>query len=104
MVSRPFQFHPEAELELTEAADWYEERGPGLGRAFLGAVRARVDEIRVAPERWPSVRGTRRAWVARFPYAVVYREVAGDMIRIIAIAHVRRRPKYSSNRYSASQK
>jgi plasmid stabilization system protein ParE len=98
VTSRPFQFHPEAELELTEAAEWYEERGAGLGREFLRSVRAKVDEIRRAPERWPSVRGTRRALVARFPYAVVYRELPGDMIRIIAIAHVRRRPRYWSAR------
>lgn len=43
MTSRPFQFHPEAELELTEAAEWYEERGAGLGREFLRSVRAKVD-------------------------------------------------------------
>jgi hypothetical protein len=26
VASRPFQFQPDAELELTEAAEWYEER------------------------------------------------------------------------------
>jgi hypothetical protein len=48
VTSRPFQFHPEAELELTEAAEWYEERGAGLG-GFLRSVRAKVDEITACP-------------------------------------------------------
>ena len=98
MTSRPFQFHPEAEAEFAEAAEWYDERRPGLGRNFVAAVRAKVDEIRGAPERWPSVRGVRRTLVHRFPYAVVYREVENEMIQIIAVAHVRRRPKYWSTR------
>jgi len=39
----------------------------------------------------------RRALVTKFPYAVVYREIQ-DEIEIIAIAHLKRRPKYWSSR------
>ena len=39
----------------------------------------------------------RAALVTKFPYAVVYREVQ-DEIEIIAIAHLKRRPKYWSSR------
>jgi plasmid stabilization system protein ParE len=94
VTSRPYQFHPEAELELAEAAQWYEERKPGSGSDFIASVRVKVDEIRQKPERWPDVRGVRRALVNRFPYAIVYREVLDDSIEIVAIAHLRRRPKY----------
>jgi toxin ParE1/3/4 len=100
VAARSFRFHPAAALEFAEfaeAAEWYEERRSGLGSEFVGAVRARVDRLLEAPERWPLAAGARRALVTKFPYAVVYREVE-DEIEIIAIAHVKRRPKYWSSR------
>jgi len=51
-----------------------------------------------APDRWRPVNGTRRALLEGFPYAVVYREVSNDEIEIVAIAHLRRRPKYWAGR------
>jgi plasmid stabilization system protein ParE len=98
VTSKRFQFHPEAERELTEAAEWYEERKSGLGADLVTSVRMKIEEILVAPERWPSVRGVRRALLSRFPYAIVYRDLRGEVVEIIAVAHLRRRPKYWSAR------
>jgi len=89
---------PAAELELEEAVSWYEERGEGLGLEFLTVVREKVFALTHAPGRWRMVNGTRRALLEGFPYAVVYRETTDDEIEIIAIAHLRRRPKYWANR------
>jgi len=44
------------------------------------------------------VNGTRRALLEGFPYAVVYCEDSDDEIEIVAVAHLRRRPKYWANR------
>jgi plasmid stabilization system protein ParE len=96
--ARTFRFHPAAELELNEAAEWYEERTDGLGLAFLGAVRAKIGTVLEAPQRWRLVNGSRRVLLGRFPYAVVYREVSPEEIEIIALAHYRRRPKYWAGR------
>lgn len=98
MASRPVGFHPEAELELTAAAEWYEERKAGAGADFVASVRTKIGEVREAPERWPNVRGVRRALVNRFPFAVIYRVTRDEAIQIVAIAHLRRRPKYWSPR------
>jgi toxin ParE1/3/4 len=38
-------YHPEAEAELVDAAEYYEERLPGLGAEFLEAVDAGVDVV-----------------------------------------------------------
>ena len=39
--------------------------------------------------------GGRRRWLlTRFPFAVVYRVAADDSIRVLAVAHHRRRPGY----------
>jgi toxin ParE1/3/4 len=92
--ARSFRFHPAAELELNEAADWYQEHSDGLGLEFLGAVRAKIATLLEAPHRWRLVNGSRRVLLGRFPYAIVYREVSQDEVEIIAIAHYRRRPKY----------
>jgi plasmid stabilization system protein ParE len=92
-VAKAPSFHPEAEQELEEAADWYESQRDGLGREFVAAVRVKIDRIVEAPERYPVVHGARRALVGRFPYAVVYMASAAGVM-IVAIAHLRRRPKY----------
>jgi toxin ParE1/3/4 len=93
-----FRFHPAAEIELNDAADWYGERRDGLGLEFLAAIREKIANILEAPTRWRSVNGARRVLLGRFPYAVVYREVSDDEIESVAVAHCRRRPKYWARR------
>lgn len=94
MPSSAFSFHPDAEAELEAAAEWYDEREPGLGLKFLAAVRATVTIIVGQPQRWRLMTGSRRALLGRFPYAVVYRELNDHSIEIVAIAHFKRRPHY----------
>jgi len=96
--ARRFRFHPAAEGELDEAAQWYEERQGGLGVEFLSSVRMKIASLLHAPERWRLVHGTRRVLLGRFPYAIVYREVSEDELEIVAVAHYRRRPKYWARR------
>lgn len=71
MAASSFRFHPAAEVELIEAAEWYQERREGLGLDFLTAIREKVFALMESPERWRSVNGTRRALLEGFPYAVV---------------------------------
>ena len=52
MAARPFRFHPAADAELEDAAEWYEGRRSGLGIEFVRAVRRKVEDIRETPERW----------------------------------------------------
>lgn len=41
-MTRGFDFHPEARAELFADADWYDERGLGLGERFEMSVRAAI--------------------------------------------------------------
>jgi len=50
---RRFVIRPEAEAEMTEAFDWYEERLPGLGASFLLRIYAVFRGIVRDPQRWP---------------------------------------------------
>ncbi len=98
MPASKFRFHPAAETELQEASDWYEAQREGLGLEFLVSVRHRIAVLLENPQRWRLFQGTRRVLLGRFPYAIVYREVAPDEIEIIAVAHFKRRPKYWTTR------
>ena len=64
---------PEAEGDLTEQFDWYEERKQGLGYDFLTQIRSVFRDIEENPLRHaPIYRKTRRALVRRFPFKVFY--------------------------------
>jgi plasmid stabilization system protein ParE len=93
-----YRFHPAADLELSEAAEWYAAQRSGLGLEFMAAVRTKIFEVLEAPQRWRMVDGTRRVLLGRFPYALVYRERPNNEVEIVAVAHLKRRPKYWQGR------
>jgi hypothetical protein len=45
----PLIVGPEAEADLADARDWYEERRSGLGREFLQCVSEAFDRIQENP-------------------------------------------------------
>lgn len=47
---KPIVFHPDADTELTEAAEYYEAREPGLASDFLAAVEQALHRISTNPE------------------------------------------------------
>lgn len=96
-------FHPAARAEFDEATAFYEAATPGLGVTFVGAIGAALvrleDRPHVAP-RLPRRPHVRRAVVQAFPYAIVY-TISGDELRVLAIAHQHRKPRYWANRLSS---
>jgi plasmid stabilization system protein ParE len=84
---------PEAETELAEAFDWYEQHLPGLGAEFLMAVDTAVASILGNPLQHPGIyRNVRRALAKRFPYQVLF-IVEENIIVVIAVFHGARDPK-----------
>jgi toxin ParE1/3/4 len=89
-----YSFHPDAGVELEEAALFYESRVPGLGKSFSAEVENTISLVRQFPEAGaPDILGCRRVVVARFPYSLFYRQMT-DAILVVAVAHQRRRPAY----------
>ena len=87
-------FHPDADAEVTEAAQYYEVRKSGLGSELLGEVERALDQILTNPEAFQRIgRRVRRKSLWRFPYNLVY-AIYPDRIRILACAHQKRRPFY----------
>lgn len=97
------ELHPEAHAEIRAAAIWYEEQRPHLGDGFVAEVSAMLVRIEEAPTSfppWPGVSSIRkalppirRAVLQRFPYAIAF-ESHPESVRILAVAHTKRRPLY----------
>ncbi len=87
-------FHPAAVEKAHAARQWYEARSQSAEDFFLAELDGGVEAISLAPERWPLfVHGTRRYLFHRFPLQLFYR-VVNEYVRVVALAHGRRRPGY----------
>ena len=93
-----FYFYPEAEDEFDKAVEYYEECQSGLGLEFAEEVYTTIARIIQYPEAWSAIsQNTRRCLVNRFPYGVIY-QIKSNMLRIIAVANLHRRPNYWKDR------
>lgn len=85
---------PEALVEARNAAAFYEDGQPGLGKAFLAGVEAATEEIVRYPLMWRRIKGRfRRYLIPRFPYGLIY-AVQGNTIYVAAVMHLKRKPGY----------
>jgi plasmid stabilization system protein ParE len=91
---RSVEFHPDAEAELTSAAQYFESHVENLGLDFILAVRLAYERILEFPDSGrPFGPRLRRTLVRGFPYGLLHR-VEQSRILIVAVAHLRRRPGY----------
>jgi toxin ParE1/3/4 len=91
-------YHPEAEAELVEAAEFYEARTPGLGERFLHEFDAAVAEIQTSPGLWPLVESDLRCHtMRRFPFGIYYL-VRADELRVLVVKHHSRHPDFWRDR------
>jgi len=92
------EFHPEAELELIEAAVYYETQVTGLGECFESEIRRATDLLLDQPGiGLPANPNLRKFVLTRFPFTLFY-SVTTDVLRIESVAHQRRRPGYWRSR------
>ncbi len=98
----------QAAEEAIEAAAWYEQRRAGLGAEFAQALDAAIDLLadKIVPlTNMPGTagaQGAKRLALKRFPYDIVVRERAEEIV-VVAIAHHSRRPGYWRDRSSGIQ-
>jgi plasmid stabilization system protein ParE len=92
-MSRRTFVRPEAQINIREAAAWYEQRETGLGQRFVGEIRQSLKTISMTPLRFPLLEnGVRRLLLHLFPYAV-YFIVESDRVIVIAVLHQHRAPQ-----------
>ena len=98
MAPRSVELHPAAVEEAEAAYAWYRARSLAAAAAFAAELDKAVDSVSESPDRWPAyIQGTRRYLLSRFPFYLVYQANTG-MVRILAVAHARRRPGYWKTR------
>jgi hypothetical protein len=92
------KFLDEAQLELDEAIDFYNNESDGLGSVFLQEVLNAIKRITNHPDAWhPLSLNTRRCQTRRFPYGLIYTKLE-DSILVISVSHLHRKPNHWGNR------
>jgi plasmid stabilization system protein ParE len=82
----------EAEIDVIEAALWYEDEREGLGADFSSEVDKTVARIADNPLQFQEKEsGTRMAMVDRFPYGVYFVDEP-DKVTLFGVLHLQRHP------------
>lgn len=93
------EYHPAVEDELREVIDYYNQCSPNLGNEFLDEFDKEILRIAQSPLFWCVVaEDIRRALMQRFPYAIYFRLVQSDVVRVTVVKHQRRHPDYGLDR------
>jgi toxin ParE1/3/4 len=94
-----YHLHPDAEVDLREAAEFYRKRaGNELALTFIAEFEYSVSLLLEYPTLGAIWRNGRRRFVMRrFPYSLIY-NATDQQIRILAVAHQSRRPGYWQDR------
>lgn len=86
----------EAELDVIDACNWYEDKQKGLGKRFVREVNSTLQRIGKAPHHF-QVRFSevfRFAPLKRFPYLIVYKILEEERTAIVnAVFHSSKDPQ-----------
>ena len=88
------KFIAPARREFLKEVVYYSEQESGLGAAFAQEVEEATARALAFPESGsPATKSTKRVFVKRFPFSVVYRPHREGII-VFAVAHHSRHPEY----------
>lgn len=86
-------FKPRAISMAKDAAEWYEERKPGLGELFFHELESCFDKLEVWPIAFTQIKKDYRHIVLKtFPYIVVFKIIKQEVV-IYAVFHTSRDPR-----------
>ena len=99
------ELHPDAKLDVLEAADWYDARAPGLGDDLIAEFEATLSTILEAPHTYATWPGApvleppiRRVLLWRFSFYAIAFQVLPDRVFVLALVHASRKPFYWADR------
>jgi toxin ParE1/3/4 len=88
----------EAEFDVDEAFEYYEEKREGLGHDFLLCVEEALGKLQRNPFIYREIfKDLRRVPIQRFPYRVFYL-VQNNNVIVTAVFHARKDPTSWSSR------
>ena len=91
-MNRRLIVRPEAEVDITNGAVWYESRESGLGLELISEVHSAIARALKNPESFTRVRRNpmvRRVLTRRFPYRIFF-IVRPDALVVFAVLHAAR--------------
>jgi plasmid stabilization system protein ParE len=102
-MMRKVKVSKEAEMDLEEAATWYEHEQEGLGTRFIDAFESAIQVLKEPnPPLTPVLGeaaelGAKKLILHRFPFSLVTIEF-DQSITVVALAHHSRKPSYWAGR------
>ncbi len=102
MADRAILFHRLATQDYLVALRWYAERSGWSAQRFRAAVGQTLERIARTPEQGATYR-ERFRWMRlrKFPFIIYYEVREGESVRVLAVAHAKRRPGYWLRRVRA---
>jgi hypothetical protein len=89
-----YRWTEKSKTELAEAVEYYNFQRPGLGYEFAVQLGIGISKVLDAPRSWLEIdRGIRRHLIDRFPYALVYHLPHPNVVEIISVFHLHRKPE-----------
>jgi toxin ParE1/3/4 len=93
---------PEAQVDISESFQWYQEKCNGLGTEFLTCVDSLFNILKENPEIYQQIyKNVRRALTFRFPYEIFY-IIEEYRIIVLAVFHAKRNPELLIERVSGN--
>jgi plasmid stabilization system protein ParE len=93
-VPKPLILTEDAQQDLDDAHQWYQEQNLGLGQEFMRCVDAKLSELNRNPPHYKIIYGNlvRRALTNRFPFSI-YFAAEDELVTVFAILDQRRSPQ-----------
>jgi plasmid stabilization system protein ParE len=86
----------DAEIDITEAAIWYQQQQTGLGDEFLAEIDTAIISAAENPSQYPRLRRkpqVRRVLTPRFPYRIFF-ILRPDAIVVLRVLHSARHDRH----------
>ena len=95
MSKMAFELDNAAEAEFYNIVDYYKQFDQALSYDFIQEFEDAVQRIMKFPKAGhPYLHQTKRIFLNRFPYAIVYKVYGDKLIIVFAIMHMKRKPDY----------
>ena len=99
MSQLEFEINEEAEKEFYDIIDYYKQFNLSLPHDFIQEFEDAVQHVIEFPNSGhPYLHQTKRIFLNRFPYAIVYKYYDDNLIIVFAIIHMKRKPGYWDKR------
>jgi toxin ParE1/3/4 len=99
MGNMAIEFVDAAEAEFYDIVDYYKQFDHALSYDFIQEFEYAVQRLVKFPKAGhPYLHQTKRIFLNRFPFAIVYKVYRDNVIMVFAIMHMNRKPGYWEKR------